>query len=82
MQEQSRIANILSAYDDLIENSQRRIRILEAMARAIYREWFVKFRFPGHEKQPRVASPIGEIPAGWEVRKLGVIAEVTMGQCA
>ncbi len=52
---QRRIAGILSAYDDLIENSQRRIRILEAMARALYREWFVHFRFPGHESIP--ASP-------------------------
>ena len=64
---QRRIAGILSAYDDLIENSQRRIRILEAMARALYREWFVQFRFPGHEKLPRVASPLGNIPEGWEV---------------
>ena len=64
---QRRIAGILSAYDELIENSQRRIRILEAMARALYREWFVHFRFPGHEKLPRVASPLGDIPQGWEV---------------
>jgi len=65
---QDRIAGILSAYDELMENSQRRIRLLEAMARALYREWFVHFRFPGHEKLPRVASPLGEIPKGWEVR--------------
>ena len=58
-----------------MENSQRRIRILEAMARALYREWFVHFRFPGHEKLPRVASPLGDIPQGWEVKKLGDIAE-------
>ncbi len=73
---QRRIAGILSAYDELIENSQRRIRILEAMARALYREWFVQFRFPdsaeassgrpGHEKVKRVASPLGDIPHGWE----------------
>lgn len=63
---QRRIAGILSAYDELIENSQRRIRILEAMARALYREWFVHFRFPGHENHPRVASPLGDIPKGWE----------------
>ena len=67
---QQRIAGILSAYDDLIENSQRRIKILEAMARALYREWFVRFRFPGHENHPRVPSPLGEIPQGWEVRTL------------
>jgi type I restriction enzyme S subunit len=66
---QQRIAGILSAYDELIENSQRRIKILESMARALYREWFVHFRFPGHENHPRVASPLGEIPQGWEVKK-------------
>lgn len=65
---QRRIAGILSAYDELIENSQRRIKILESMARALYREWFVHFRFPGHESVPRVSSPLGEIPKGWEVR--------------
>ena len=64
---QRRIAGILSAYDELIENSQRRIRILESMARALYREWFVHFRFPGHESAPRIPSPLGEIPQGWEV---------------
>ena len=72
---QRRIAGILSAYDELIENSQRRIRLLEAMARALYREWFVHFRFPGHEKHPRVASPLGDIPQGWEVKTLAQIAE-------
>ncbi len=77
---QRRIACILSAYDELMENSQRRIRILEAMARALYREWFVHFRFPGHEKHPRVASPLGDIPQGWEVKKLGdVLADISWG---
>lgn len=68
---QQRIAGILSAYDVLIENSQRRIKILESMACALYREWFVLFRFSGHEKVPRVSSPLGEIPKGWEVTTLG-----------
>ena len=72
---QRRIAGILSAYDELIENSQRRIKILEAMARALYREWFVHFRFPGHESVPRVPSTLGDIPKGWEAKKLGDIAE-------
>ena len=76
---QRRIAGILSAYDELIENSQRRIKILEAMARALYREWFVHFRFPGHENHPRVASPLGEIPQGWEVKKVGEIVEIFRG---
>ena len=65
---QRRIAGILSAYDDLIENNQRRIAILERMARALYREWFVHFRYPGHESVPLVDSPLGPIPQGWEVR--------------
>jgi type I restriction enzyme S subunit len=65
---QRRIAGILSAYDDLIENSQRRIKILEEMARRLYREWFVYFRFPGHEGCRLVQSPLGEIPVGWEVK--------------
>ncbi len=73
---QQRIAGILSAYDELIENSQRRIKILEAMARALYREWFVHFRFPGHEHHPRVASPLGEIPQGWEVKRVTDVVQV------
>jgi restriction endonuclease S subunit len=76
---QRRIAGILSAYDELIENSQRRIKILEAMARALYREWFVHFRFPGHESVPRIPSPLGEIPQGWEVRTLGNLADISWG---
>ena len=67
---QKRIAGILSAYDDLIDNSQRRIKILEEMARRLYREWFVHFRFPGHEGCRFVESPLGEIPKGWEVKAL------------
>jgi type I restriction enzyme S subunit len=76
---QRRIADILSAYDELMENSQRRIRILEAMTRALYRDWFVHFRFPGHEKLPRVSSPLGDIPQGWEVRNVKDVATVTYG---
>jgi type I restriction enzyme S subunit len=76
---QQRIAGILSAYDELIENSQRRIKILESMARALYREWFVHFRFPGHKNHPRVASPLGEIPQGWEVKRLEVIIATHIG---
>ncbi len=62
---QRKIASILSAYDDLIENNTRRIAILEEMAQAIYREWFVNFRFPGHENVKLVDSPLGKIPEGW-----------------
>jgi type I restriction enzyme S subunit len=77
---QQRIAGILSAYDELIENSQRRIKVLESIARALYREWFVHFRFPGHENYSRVASPLGEIPEGWGVQKLSAVAEVNRTQ--
>jgi type I restriction enzyme S subunit len=77
---QRRIAGILSAYDDLIENSQRRIKILEEMARRLYREWFVHFRFPGHETCSFVESPLGEIPEGWEVKNLANVAEVNRAQ--
>jgi type I restriction enzyme, S subunit len=76
---QRRIAGILSAYDELIENSQRRIKILESMARALYREWFVHFRFPGHESVPRVPSPLGDIPKGWEIKMFGEIYNTCSG---
>ena len=68
---QHKIADILSAYDDLIENNTRRIAILEEMAQSLYSEWFVHFRFPGHEKNEMVKSALGLIPEGWEVVKLG-----------
>jgi len=67
---QRKIAAILSAYDDLIENNLRRIKILENMAQSLYHEWFVKYRFPGHENVRFVDSPLGKIPEGWEVTKL------------
>lgn len=67
---QRKIAGILSAYDDLIENNTRRIAILEQMAQAIYREWFVEFRFPGHDGVKLVDSTLGKIPKGWELGRL------------
>lgn len=76
---QRRIAGILSAYDDLIENNQRRIKILEEMARSLYSEWFVHFRFPGHDKVKMVPSPLGHIPQGWEVVLFTQIADVLSG---
>jgi len=66
LDEQRRIAALLSAYDDLIANNQRRIALLESMAEEIYREWFVRMRFPGADRRP---SSNG-VPAGWETRSL------------
>ncbi|MCB1087723.1 MAG: restriction endonuclease subunit S [Verrucomicrobiae bacterium] len=76
---QRKIAGILSAYDDLIENNLRRIRILEEMAQSLYREWFVHFRFPGHESTPMVDSPLGPIPEGWGVKPVSECFEITGG---
>jgi type I restriction enzyme, S subunit len=67
---QAKIAAILSAYDDLIESNKRRIALLEKLAEEIYREWFVRLRFPGHEK----VKVIKGVPSGWEVRPLGSFA--------
>jgi len=74
---QRKIADILSAYDDLIDNNTRRIQILEEMAQAIYREWLVHFRFPGCEKVRMVdsVSQFGMIPEGWEVKTLADVLE-------
>lgn len=62
---QKKIAEILSAYDEKIENNNLIIKNLEAMAQTLFNEWFVKFRFPGHEKAKFVESEIGKIPEGW-----------------
>lgn len=64
---QRTIAQVAEAFDDLIVNIGRRVDVLEEMARAIYREWFVKFRYPGHKDIPLVDSSLGLIPRGWEV---------------
>ena len=64
---QQKIASILSSYDNQIENNNYRIAILEDMAQKLYREWFVKFRFPGYEEIEMVVSELGEIPERWEV---------------
>src|SRR6266545_4870651 len=66
---QRQIARRLWAYDELIENNLRRIRLLEEMARSLYREWLVEFRFPGYEKIKLVESSVGRVPQGWGVKK-------------
>jgi len=73
---QNIISRVLSNYDNLIENNNRRIAILEDMAQSLYREWFVKFRFPGHENCQFKDSSLGRIPEGWGVKKLSEIAQV------
>jgi type I restriction enzyme S subunit len=76
---QRKIAGILSAYDDLIENNLRRIKILEEMAQSLYREWFIHFRFPGHKSVKFVDSELGQIPKGWEVKKLETLYRTSSG---
>ncbi len=73
---QERIVEILSAYDDLIENNIKRLKIFEEMARAVYHEWFVNFRFPGYGKTRIVDSPHGQLPIGWEAVKLRDLLEL------
>lgn len=68
---QQKIASILSSYDELIENNKQRIQLLEEMAEEIYKEWFVRLRFPGYE----TTKIVDGLPEGWEVKKLGDILE-------
>lgn len=75
---QEKIAAILSAYDELIDNNKRRIALLEKMAEEIYREWFVRLRFPGYEKVKKVKG----VPEGWEVKKLGELTRTQYGYTA
>lgn len=76
VEEQRKIASVLLAYDDLIENNTRRIEILEEMARRLYEEWFVQFRFPGHEGVEFKESELGLIPKSWSVVKLEEICDL------
>ena len=73
---QHRIASILSAYDSLIENNTKRIRLLEKMAENLYKEWFVRFRFPGHEK----AEMENGLPKGWKVEALENLLDIRYGK--
>ena len=76
---QKQIAKILGNLDDLIENNRRRIEILEEMARLLYREWFVHFRFPGYEGIELVDSDLGPIPEGWQIAKLSHLVSTQYG---
>lgn len=75
LQTQKRIASILSAYDDLIENNQKQIKLLEEAAQRLYKEWFVDLRFPGHES----VKIVDGVPEGWKKEKLVDIANVQYG---
>ena len=77
---QRKIAAALSAYDDLIENNLRRIKILEEMAQNLYNEWFVRFRFPGHQHTRFTDSILGRIPEGWEVAEFRNLFEIKYGK--
>ena len=73
---QRRLASILAAYDDLIENNRRRIRLLERAARMLYEEWFVRLRFPGYEGM----TVTNGVPRRWKKTPLSELASITMGQ--
>jgi len=75
---QRKIAAILSTYDDLIENNLRRIKILEEMAQNLYREWFVEFRYPGHQSARFTDSPLSGIPEGWEFQRLDELCSAVL----
>ncbi len=79
---QEQIGSVLSAYDNLIENNEKRIKALEEMAQLLYTEWFVKFKFPGHEKVRMVdrGTEYGMIPEGWEVKKIKDLGKVITGK--
>lgn len=79
LKKQKRIADILSAYDNLIENNNKRIRLLEQMAENLYKEWFVRFRFPRYEDVEFKDSPLGKIPTIFDVVKIGTLIDYYIG---
>lgn len=76
LNEQNKIVGILSAYDDLIENNQKQIKLLEEAAQRLYKQWFIDLRFPGHETTPIVDG----LPEGWRKGVVGEIAEFKRGK--
>lgn len=75
LQTQKRIASILSAYDDIIENNQKQIKLLEEAAQRLYKEWFVDLRFPGHES----VKIVDGVPEGWKIKKIEELADTMSG---
>lgn len=73
---QRRVSAVLAAFDELIEINEQRIELLEDLARALYREWFVHFRFPGHQDVEMVDSELGPIPEGWPIRSASDLLDV------
>ena len=78
-EEQNKIASILSTYDTLIENNAKRIRLLEQMAENLYKEWFVRFRFPGHEDVEMEKSKYGKVPSGFKLMKMQDVFDYYVG---
>lgn len=76
IEKQRKIANTLSAYDDLIENNQKQIKLLEEAAQRLYKEWFVDLRFPGYENAPIADG----VPEGWSIRKLETFGNIITGK--
>ena len=79
LNEQKRIAFILSAFDDKIELNNKISKNLEQTAQVVFKEWFIKFKYPGHEKVKMVDSELGKIPVGWGVKKFFEIAHLNRG---
>lgn len=79
LETQRRIASVLGAYDDLIEVNRRRVAVLEEMARGLFDEWFVRFRFPGHEAVESVETVDGPLPEGWARWRLARLVSATYG---
>ncbi len=77
---QKKIASILGAYDEKIENNNKIIKNLEETAQTIFNEWFVNFKFPGYENVKMVDSEMGEIPEGWKKFKLGDVFDIKYGK--
>lgn len=76
MEMQKRIADVLSAYDDLIENNERQIRLLEEAAQRLYKEWFIRLHFPGYKSTPIIDG----VPEGWKVSSAGALAPIITGK--